>query len=99
MTTSEIVNLIIAIISIIPTLVSVVCLIINIVKTKNWNLVMDITDAAMREVEEYSRTHPDMTSDDKLNMALKESALLITLNSPLTGLMKWTINKNKRTSY
>ena len=71
MTTSEIVNLIIAIISIIPTLVSVVCLIINIVKTKNWNLVMDIADASMREVEEYSRTHPDMTSDDKLNMALK----------------------------
>lgn len=71
MTTNEIVNLIIAIVSIIPTIVSVVMLVINIIKTKNWNLVMDITDAAMRKVEEYSREHPDMSSDDKLNMALE----------------------------
>lgn len=71
MTTSEIVNLIIAIVSVIPTLVSVILLIINIVKTKNWNLVMDIADAAMKEVEDYSRTHPGMSADDKLNMALK----------------------------
>ena len=71
MTTSEIVNLIIAIVSIIPTIVSVVMLIINIIKTKNWNLVMDIADAAMRKVEEYSREHPGMSPDDKLNMALE----------------------------
>lgn len=71
MTPSDITNLIIAVVSIIPTIVSVVMLIINIVKNKNWNLVMDIADAAMRKVEEYSKLHPGMSPDDKLNMALE----------------------------
>jgi len=67
----EILGLISAIVSIIPTVVSVVVLIINIIKNKNWNMVMDIADAAMRKVEEYSREHPGMSSDEKLDMALE----------------------------
>ena len=74
MTPTEIVSLVTAIVSVIPTIVSVVLLVINIVKTKNWNLVMEIADKAMKEVEDYARTHPDMSSDDKLNMALKAIA-------------------------
>lgn len=71
MSPSEITNLIIAIVSIIPTLVSVIALIINIIKTKNWKLVMAIADEAMKTVEEYSKLHPGMSSDDKLNMAIE----------------------------
>lgn len=98
MTTSEIVNLIIAVVSVIPTLVSVVCLIVNIIKTKNWNLVMDIADAAMREVEEYSRTHPGMSADDKLNMALKavETGLSVAGIKCDTALLKRIIDYIKQ---
>jgi len=70
MTPSEIVNLVIAIVSVIPTLVSVGVLVYNIIKNKNWNLVMKIADSAMKEVEDYAKQHPGMTSDEKLEMAL-----------------------------
>lgn len=66
-----ILGLVTAIVSVIPTVVSVVMLVINIVKTKNWTLVMQITDAAMKAAEDYSRTHPGMSPDDKLNMCLE----------------------------
>ena len=66
-----ILGLVTAIVSVIPTVVSVVMLIINIVKTKNWTLVIQITDAAMKVAEDYSRTHPGMSPDDKLNMCLE----------------------------
>lgn len=71
MSPSEITNLIIAIVSIIPTLVSVVCLIVNIIKNKNWTLMMNIADAAMAKVEDYYRQHPDMSSEQKLEMAIE----------------------------
>ena len=71
MSPQEILELVVAIVSVIPTIVSVVLLIINIVKNKNWNMVMDIADAAMRKVEEYSKEHPGMSSDEKLDMALE----------------------------
>ena len=67
----EILGLVTAVVSVIPTVVSVVMLIINIVKNKDWATVMDIADAAMRKVEEYSKEHPGMSSDEKLNMALE----------------------------
>lgn len=70
MNTSDIINLIIAIVSIIPTIVSVVILVVNIIKNKNWNLITTIADAAMKTVEDYARTHPGMTSDEKQEMAL-----------------------------
>ena len=71
MTISEITNLIIAIVSIIPTLVSVGVLVYNIIKNKNWKLMMAIADEAMKTVEEYSKLHPGMTSDQKLDMAIE----------------------------
>ena len=71
MTPSDITNLIIAIVSIIPTLVSVGVLIYNIIKNKNWTLMMNIADAAMAKVEEYYRLHPEMTSEQKLEMAVE----------------------------
>jgi len=71
MTPSEIVNLVIAITSLVPTLVSVVVLVVNIIKNKNWKLVMAIADEAMKAVEVYAKEHPGMSSDDKLNMAIE----------------------------
>lgn len=71
MSSSDIINLVIAIVSIIPTLVSVVILVVNIIKNKNWKLMMAIADEAMKTVEEYSKLHPGMSSDDKLNMAIE----------------------------
>ena len=67
----EILGLISAVVSFIPTVVSVVLLIRNIIKNKDWATVMDIADAAMRKVEEYSKEHPGMSSDEKLDMALE----------------------------
>jgi len=67
----EILGLVSAIVTVIPTIVSVVLLIRNIIKNKDWAAIMDISDAAMRKVEEYSKEHPGMTSDEKLEMALE----------------------------
>lgn len=64
-------ELIITVAGVIPTLVSLVLLIKNTIAQKNWELIMKIAQAAMSEVETYSAEHPDMTSDDKLNMALE----------------------------
>lgn len=63
-------NLIIAVCGLIPTLVSLVCLIKNIIKNKNWKLVQKIALNAMTTVEEYATEHPEMTSEQKLEMAL-----------------------------
>lgn len=71
MTANEIINLIISIVSIIPTLISVGVLIYNIIKNKNWTLMTKIIDTAMCQVEEYAREHPTMTSDEKLDMAIQ----------------------------
>ena len=57
--------------ALIPTIISVVCLIKNIIKNKNWELVKNITLSAMSSVEEWAKTHPEMSSEDKLNMALE----------------------------
>lgn len=59
-----------AVCALVPTLVSVVCLIKNIIKNKNWELVKKIAMEAMTTVEEYAKEHPEMTSEEKLDMAL-----------------------------
>jgi len=55
---------------IIPSIVSAVIFIIKAVKNKDWRQIMNVADAAMKEVEEYAKAHPNMTSDEKLDMAL-----------------------------
>lgn len=64
-------DIIVAVCGLIPTIVSVVCLIVNIIKTKNWQLVEEMAKQAMSSVEEFAKTHPEMTSEDKLNLALE----------------------------
>lgn len=74
-----ILGLITAICSIIPTILSVFYLIKNIIQNKNWALVQNIAKDAMSTVESYAKDHPDMTGDEKLEMALKavESGLAV----------------------
>ena len=55
---------------IIPSIVSAVIFIVKAIKNKDWKQIMNVADAAMKEVEEYAKTHPNMTSDEKLDMAL-----------------------------
>ena len=65
-----ILDLIVAICGIIPTIVTVVCLVKNIIKNKNWKLVEEIAMEAMTAAEKYAAEHPEMTGEDKLEMAL-----------------------------
>lgn len=65
-----IVGLIGAIAALIPVAIKLFKALKEIVKNKNWSKIKDIAKAAMTTVEEYHRSHPEMSSDDKLNMAL-----------------------------
>lgn len=67
---SLLVGLIGAIGALIPVIIKLVKTLKEIVKNKNWNEIKDIAKAAMTTVEEYHKSHPEMSSDDKLNMAL-----------------------------
>ena len=66
-----VVQLIGAVCALVPTLVSIFALIKNIIKNKNWALIMKIANSAMSTVEAYSKEHPGMTSEEKLEMALE----------------------------
>lgn len=82
-------DLIVVICGIIPTFISVALLIRNIIRDKNWALVIHVANAAMTSVENYVLRYPDMTSEDKLSMAIaiaSESleAVGITLDEALT---------------
>ena len=66
-----VIQLIAAVCALVPTLVSVFALIKNIIKNKNWTLIMKIANSAMSAVESYSKEHPVMTSEEKLEMALE----------------------------
>ena len=66
-----VVELIGAVCALVPTLVSIFALIKNIIKNKNWALIMKVANSAMSTVEAYSKEHPGMTSEEKLEMALE----------------------------
>lgn len=78
MTANEVVQLIISICTLIgmiggliPTVIALVSKIKEIVKNKDWKLVEKMALEAMSTVEKYAKEHPEMTSDDKLNMAIE----------------------------
>lgn len=66
-----IVELIGAIVALVPTVISVFYLIKNIIKNKNWKLVEQIAQKAMTEAENYAKDHPNMTGDEKFEFAIK----------------------------
>lgn len=67
----EFVKFIPELVSAISAIVAFVTLIIKAIKDKNWKAITEIAKTVMADVEEFAKTHPDMTSDDKLNMALE----------------------------
>jgi hypothetical protein len=104
-----IVELIGAIIALVPTLISVFCLIKNIIKNKNWKLVEKIALAAMSEVEEYAKEHTTMTSDEKFDMAIQvikaglaeanitfDEKLAEQVKSYIENLCKWSKTVNSK---
>lgn len=60
-----------AIATLVPTLIKLFKALKEIVKNKNWQALKDIAKAAMKEVEEHYREHPEMTSQQKLDMAVE----------------------------
>jgi uncharacterized membrane protein YbaN (DUF454 family) len=66
-----IVGLIGAIATLVPTLIKLFNAFKEIAKNKNWQALKDIAKVAMKEVEEHYRKHPEMTSEQKLNMAIE----------------------------
>lgn len=96
-----IVGLVGAIAALIPTLVKLLKTIKELVANKNWAKLTMVALDAMREVENYYREHPDMTSEEKLDMAIaiiEEASLDLgveitdKLVDDLTNYIKETIN-------
>lgn len=65
-----IVGLIGAIAALVPTLIKLFNTMKELIQNKNWQAIKDIAKAAMKEVEEHYRLHPEMTSQQKLDMAV-----------------------------
>ena len=100
-------DLVVSICGIIPTIVAVCLLVKNIIANKNWELVQKIAQEAMTSVEEYSKAHPEMTSKDKLDMALEaikaglcaagikfDDALIKQIIAYIEQLIKWSKTVN-----
>ena len=63
-------DIIVAILGIIPTVVAGIALIKTIIKNKNWTAVAGIAKDAMSAVEQLA-TQTEMTSEEKLDLALE----------------------------
>lgn len=66
-----IVGLIGAIAALVPTLIKLFNTMKELIQNKNWQALKDIAKVAMQEVEEHYRKHPEMTSQQKLDMAIE----------------------------
>lgn len=70
---SLICTLITTIVGVIPTIVSVILLIRNVIKNKDWDMIKKIAQEAMTAAEAYAKEHAEdgLTGEEKLNMALE----------------------------
>lgn len=71
MTFGEICTLITTLATTLPAIVTAIIAVVNIIKNKQWDAIKEIADRAMKEVEEYSKTHTDIKGDAKLDMAVE----------------------------
>lgn len=55
----------------IPTIVLLVKKFKEIFKNKDWKVIEQMILKGMSAVEEYAKEHPEMTSEDKLNMCIE----------------------------
>ena len=67
----EVINIMPELVSAISAIVAFIMLIVKAVRDKNWKAITEIAKVVMADVEEFAETHPDMTGDDKLDMALE----------------------------
>ena len=103
-------DIIVAVLGIIPTVVAGIALIRTIIKNKDWAAIANIAQDAMSTVEQIATTE-SMTGEEKLNLALEMirkncTASGITIDDSLTSkitayiaeLCKWskTINVIKK---
>jgi len=63
-------NLIITVCGVIPTVVTVILFVKNLIEQKNWKAIEPIVKAAMTAAEEYAKEHPGMSGEEKLDFAL-----------------------------
>ncbi len=68
---AELIKFIPELVSAISAIVAFIMLIVKAIKDKNWKIVTEIAKAVMADVEEFAKTHPGMTGDSKLDMALE----------------------------
>lgn len=85
MSIAEICTLITTIVTALVGIVPAIIAVVKLIKNKQWDAIKEIADSAMKQVEEYSKAHPDMTGEDKLNMAVE---IVANECSRLTG-VKW----------
>lgn len=103
-------DLIVAILGIIPTVVAGIALIKTIIKNKNWTAIANIAQDAMSAVEQLA-TQTEMTGEEKLNLALElikknctangigiDDSLISKITAYIAELCKWskTINVIKK---
>lgn len=62
----------------IPTFISLFKKTKEIIKNKDWMTVMQVAQAAIVEIEEYAKSHPSMTSEEKLEMAIESVKASLT---------------------
>lgn len=67
----EVINIMPELFSAISAIVAFIMLIVKAIRDKNWKAITEIAKAVMADVEEFAKTHPGMTGDDKLDMALE----------------------------
>lgn len=66
-----IIGLVGAIAALIPTLIKLFNSLKEIAKNKNWTKLISIAMEAMKDVERHYRENPNMTGEQKLDMALE----------------------------
>lgn len=116
MSAQEILNLVMTICcligvigGLIPTGISLYKKIKEIVKNKDWMTIMKVAQSAMSEVEKYALEHPDMTSEQKLEMAINSVKASLTamgveysdetmekLKDYINDLIKWSKTVNSK---
>lgn len=102
-------SLVTAIAGVIPTIVSVVLLVRNIIKNKDWQQVCEIAKAAMTAAEDYAKEHPEMSGEQKLDFALEiikkglnaagikfDEALIKQIIDYINQLCSWTKTVNSK---
>lgn len=109
MSIGELCTLITTIVTAFGAIIPAVIAVVKLVKNKQWDAIKEIADRAMKQVEDYSKTHPEMKGEDKLNMAVEivanecsrltgvkwDATLVENLKKYITACINWVNEMNK----